>query len=171
MSAAIPSQLLSALPFVFMTSEDNVILPNTLQNLTLPSDFQMPTKRFYRPHVEAIQRQFEEVKSMGGATVEEWMKGLEAIGQRRQSDATRWDRWESRASPAHRRALPALDTMKSSTSGHLNGSIPVKVESIESDRPLNAGVKTNGFPPTAHSIPSIPQRPIGKVMTAVVIQS
>jgi hypothetical protein len=161
MSSAIPSQLLSALPFIFMTSEDNVILPSTLQSLCPPSNFQMPTKRFHKPHVEAIQRQFEEVRSMGGATIEEWMKGLEALGQRRQNDATRWDRWEIRASVVHRRTLPALDTIKASTSLHSNGSTPARFEAPESDRSPKLEAKMNGFTSTAQPTPPMLPRRTG----------
>jgi hypothetical protein len=45
--------------------------------------------------VEEIKREFEDVKVMGSATAEEWIKGLEGRGKERRNDAARWERWEA----------------------------------------------------------------------------
>ena len=41
-----------------------------------------------------MKRKFEEVKSLGPATAEEWVKGLEGDGKEKLSDAARWEQWE-----------------------------------------------------------------------------
>jgi hypothetical protein len=85
---------MAALPFVFLTNELHVIPPSTLQSGQHPSAIQI-TKHFYKPQVEEIKREFEEVKAMGSATAEEWIKGLDGRGKERRNDAGRWERWEA----------------------------------------------------------------------------
>ncbi|KZF23833.1 hypothetical protein L228DRAFT_124952 [Xylona heveae TC161] len=95
-SSNIPSFVLPALPFVLFAQTENVILSVTLQNGTPPSSLQM-TKYFYKPHIEEIRRRFDEVKSLGQAAAEEWMKGLEGNGREHVNDASRWERWEMKS--------------------------------------------------------------------------
>lgn len=52
------------------------------------------SKWFYREHVQDINRQFEDVRALGPAAGEEWLKGLEDMGRRRMADAERWERCE-----------------------------------------------------------------------------
>jgi len=94
LSSSIPSPLLAALPFVFFTNELHVISPTTLQSGQHPSGIQI-TKHFSNAEVEEIKREFEDVKAMGSATAEEWIKGLEGRGKERRNDAARWERWEA----------------------------------------------------------------------------
>ena len=94
LSSSIPSPLLAALPFVFFTNELHVISPATLQSGQHPSGIQI-TKHFSNAQVEEIKREFEDVKAMGSATAEEWIKGLEGRGKERRNDAARWERWEA----------------------------------------------------------------------------
>ena len=54
------------------------------------------TKYFYKPGIEAILHRFEEVKSLGTAPADEWIKGLSQEGQERLDDVVRWEQWESR---------------------------------------------------------------------------
>lgn len=41
-----------------------------------------------------MKSRFEEVKSLGPAAAEEWVKGLEGNGKEKISDAARWEQWE-----------------------------------------------------------------------------
>ena len=41
-------------------------------------------------------RKFEDVKALGSASAEEWIKGLASQGQERLEDNIRWEQWESR---------------------------------------------------------------------------
>lgn len=41
-------------------------------------------------------RKFEDVKTLGPASVEEWIKGLACQGQERLEDIIRWEQWESK---------------------------------------------------------------------------
>lgn len=41
-----------------------------------------------------MKREFDEVKALGSATAEEWVKGLEANGKEKLADAARWEQWE-----------------------------------------------------------------------------
>jgi len=93
LSSSIPSPLITALPFIFLTNELHVIPLATLQN-GQPTGIQI-TKRFFNPHIEDIKREFDDVKAMGSATAEEWIKGLEGRGRERRNDAVRWERWEA----------------------------------------------------------------------------
>lgn len=51
------------------------------------------TKIYWGAHVEELKQEFLTVKSMGTATVEEWLKGLDCRGKERRSDASRWENW------------------------------------------------------------------------------
>lgn len=94
LSSAIPSPLMAALPFIFLTNELHVLSSATLQTGQHPTSLQV-TKHFYNFHVEEIKKEFEDVKAMGSATAEEWLKGLESRGRERRNDASRWERWEA----------------------------------------------------------------------------
>lgn len=85
---------MAALPFVFLTSDLHVISPTALENGQLPPDVKI-AKHFLKNHVEEIKQEFFEVKSMGSAAAEEWLKGLEDRGKQRRNDAARWVRWEA----------------------------------------------------------------------------
>jgi hypothetical protein len=54
------------------------------------------TKYYYKPHIDELMRKFEEVKLLGSAALEEWIKGLEGEGRRKIADAARWEHWEVR---------------------------------------------------------------------------
>lgn len=82
------------LPFVFLTNELHVLPTVTLQNGQPPPSIQI-TKYFFQLQVEDVKREFSEVQSMGTATTEEWLKGLDDRGKERRNDAARWERWES----------------------------------------------------------------------------
>ena len=51
-------------------------------------------KHYYKPHIEDIKRRLDEARSLGAASAEEWCKGLDAEGNARIDDATRWEQWE-----------------------------------------------------------------------------
>ncbi|CZT48873.1 uncharacterized protein RSE6_09639 [Rhynchosporium secalis] len=94
LSSAIPSPLMAALPFIFLTNEIHVISAAALQNGQHPPSLQI-TKHFFNAHVNGIKKEFEDVKAMGSATAEEWLKGLERRGKERRNDAARWERWQT----------------------------------------------------------------------------
>jgi hypothetical protein len=85
---------MAALPFVFLTNESHVISSVTLQSGQQPQSIQI-TKHYYKPHIEEIKKEFENVKSLGSATAEEWLKGLEGRGKELRDDSSRWERWEA----------------------------------------------------------------------------
>jgi hypothetical protein len=85
---------MAALPFVFLTNELHILSPATLQSSQHPASIQI-IKHFYQTQVGEIQNEFEGVKVMGSATVEEWVKGLDNRGKERKNDAARWERWEA----------------------------------------------------------------------------
>ena len=93
-SSAIPSALLAAIPPVFLTQRKNIITTTSLQVGSPPPTVQI-IKYFSKKDIEGIRIRFEEVKQLGAAATEEWFKGLSAEGNRRSSDAARWERWES----------------------------------------------------------------------------
>ena len=85
---------MAALPFIFLTNELHVLSSAALQTGQHPAFLQV-TKHFYNHQVEEIKKEFEDVKGMGTATAEEWLKGLEGRGRERRTDAARWERWEA----------------------------------------------------------------------------
>ncbi|KAH7060510.1 hypothetical protein B0J12DRAFT_566322 [Macrophomina phaseolina] len=85
--------LLAALPCVFVTHNLHTVPSSILTSTPVPPNITL-SKWFYREHVQDINRQFEEVRALGPAAGEEWLKGLEDMGRRRMADAERWERWE-----------------------------------------------------------------------------
>jgi len=93
LSSSIPSPLMAALPFVFLTNELHVLPSAILQSGQHPTGIQI-TKLFFQSHIEDIRQEFSNVQAMGSATAEEWVKGLDDRGKERRNDAVRWERWE-----------------------------------------------------------------------------
>ncbi|KUJ09173.1 uncharacterized protein LY89DRAFT_321228 [Mollisia scopiformis] len=108
LSSSIPSPLLTALPFVFFTNELNVISPSTIESGQPPAGV-LVAKHFSKSQIEAIKLKFEEVKALGLATAEEWLKGLDGQGQEKKSDAARWERWEAQGGLTRMRNLEAIE--------------------------------------------------------------
>ena len=95
LSTDCPSFLLQALPSAFVTETDHYIAHSVLRNATAPPLVPL-TKRYYKPHIEEIKRQFEDAKELGTASAEEWTKGLASRGQERLEEIIRWEQWESK---------------------------------------------------------------------------
>ncbi|KAI7787033.1 hypothetical protein LA080_001125 [Diaporthe eres] len=131
LSSSFPSTLASALPFVFVTQELNVISPATMERSQTPPSTSL-TKIFWSQHVEALKQEFFSVKAMGTATVEEWLKGLEGRGHECRSDALRWENWAASGGlaqmrnvlyPGYRPSVPA--TMSTAVGPKTAGSASV----------------------------------------------
>ncbi|KAL2391480.1 hypothetical protein RJ035_000229 [Blastomyces gilchristii] len=93
-SSNLPSMLIPSLPFAFFTPSMHFISSITLRNNQPPGDISL-TKRFYKVHIDDMRRKFEDVKSLGPAATEEWIKGLEGNGKDKLADAARWEQWEA----------------------------------------------------------------------------
>lgn len=52
------------------------------------------SKYFLKSQIEDLKKEFENVKFLGSAATEEWVKGLDSLGKQRRNDAARWERWE-----------------------------------------------------------------------------
>lgn len=52
------------------------------------------TKFFWSEHINQIKNEFEQVKVLGSAATEEWVKGLEIRGKQALADASRWEKWQ-----------------------------------------------------------------------------
>ena len=72
----------------------HLVLFTTLRSSSPPAGVQL-TKIFYQQHLDELKWKFEEVKSLGSATAEEWFKGLGNSGKDRLADAARWEQWEA----------------------------------------------------------------------------
>ena len=94
-SSTIPSFLLPALSFIFLTPLLHVVPSIALRSSSIPSGVEL-RKRFYKSQIELLTQRFEDVKALGPATAEEWVKGLDQDGKDRMSDAARWEQWEAK---------------------------------------------------------------------------
>ena len=101
-----------ALPFVFFTNELHVLPLATLQNGQPPSTIKV-TKQFFQHQIEDLKNEFSQVQSMGAATAEEWIKGLEGRGKERRNDAGRWEKWEASGGVARMRSMEHHEGMMS----------------------------------------------------------
>ncbi|KAI1104145.1 hypothetical protein F4804DRAFT_307962 [Jackrogersella minutella] len=94
LSSSVPSLLMSALPFALITNDMRTISPDALQKGLIQPDLQV-TRIYLSEHVERLKQEFLSVKAMGGATAEEWLKGLEPRGKELLNDQMRWEKWAS----------------------------------------------------------------------------
>ncbi|KAI8683868.1 hypothetical protein NCS57_00051600 [Fusarium keratoplasticum] len=93
LSSTTPSLLLPALPPIFVTDQLHVLRPRVMQTGVLPPNTQV-TKFYWSEHINQIKNEFEQVKVLGSAATEEWVKGLEIRGKQALADASRWEKWE-----------------------------------------------------------------------------
>lgn len=93
LSSTTPSLLLPALPPIFVTDQLHVLRPRVMQTGVLPPNTQV-TKFYWSEHINQIKNEFEQVKVLGSAAAEEWVKGLEIRGKQALADASRWEKWE-----------------------------------------------------------------------------
>jgi len=93
-SPSIPSAILPALPFVFLTQDRDVFSAAAFEQSQLSADVQV-TKLFSKSDVQALQEEFLQVRDMGQGTVAEWLKGLPGRCSDLQHDASKWEKWES----------------------------------------------------------------------------
>jgi hypothetical protein len=128
------------LPFVFLTNELHVLPLATLQSGQPPPSIQI-TKNYFRQDLEEIQREFSEVQTMGSATAEEWVKGLEDRGRERKNDAARWERWDLSGGVARMYTLEPQETNRPITSS--------RTSSTSTPNPQGP-VMTNGHIPISH---------------------
>ena len=70
----------------------NALSPDALARAQTPLNVRL-TKSFLRADVDQLANEFNSVKSLGSATVDEWLKGLEDRGKQRRSDPSRWTKW------------------------------------------------------------------------------
>ncbi|KAL2005251.1 hypothetical protein VTN00DRAFT_2461 [Thermoascus crustaceus] len=94
MLSSLPTFLVPALSFALVTPTMHVIPSVTLRSHQPPPGLVM-TKHYYKPQIDDLKCKFEEVKALGTATVEEWIKGLESKGKEKLADFSRWELWES----------------------------------------------------------------------------
>lgn len=92
-SSTLPSILLPALPFALFTSSMHFISSIALRGSQSSSNLNL-TKYYFKPHIQAMKREFDDVKALGSATAEEWVKGLETNGKEKLADAARWEQWD-----------------------------------------------------------------------------
>ncbi|KAL8860105.1 MAG: hypothetical protein Q9178_003369 [Gyalolechia marmorata] len=95
LSSDFPSFLCLALPFALVSKSLNYI-PNLLfRESTVPPSLEL-VKRYYKPHVQQIRQQLDDVRELGTASADEWGKGLPDERKERMNDALRWEQWEAK---------------------------------------------------------------------------
>ncbi|KAL3421324.1 hypothetical protein PVAG01_07769 [Phlyctema vagabunda] len=124
LSSTIPTPLIAALPFVFMTNELHVI-PATVLQKSAPPDHIQTNKYFFKPQVEGLKQELLDIKDkMGGATAEEWLKGLDKRGKEMRNDAGRWERWEATGGVSKMRRNQPHEALKFNVERLSANSIP-----------------------------------------------
>ncbi|OBT44375.1 hypothetical protein VE00_07069 [Pseudogymnoascus sp. WSF 3629] len=171
LSSSVPSPLMAALPFIFLTAELHVVASTTLQQGQPPTNMQIG-KYFYKPHVEDIKQEFFKVKALGSGTAEEWIKGLETRGKDKGLDLVRWERWES--SGGLQRMRSKEPTEANGTNGkvdlRLPAAVPMQPDGLPSHGPPGLSkipvLSKEHLPSThrilpknTHPLPQVPQFP------------
>ncbi|KAI6627125.1 hypothetical protein MCOR14_008760 [Pyricularia oryzae] len=94
LSSSTPSALMVAIPFVLLTDRLDAYSASMAERGQLPKEAQY-TKLFWKECVDRLKNEFLEVKALGMATTEEWLKGLEGRGVELQQDSSRWENYAS----------------------------------------------------------------------------
>ena len=84
------SALISALSYGIFGPSLDYILSAFLRQCSPPPGLRL-SKFFFRPQLERTKTMLDEVRALGSAAVEGWMKGL---GQERLERVTKFERWE-----------------------------------------------------------------------------
>ncbi|MCJ1351859.1 MAG: hypothetical protein MMC33_001843 [Icmadophila ericetorum] len=105
LTSAFPSFLLPALSYAFVSQTDHYVASTVLRNGAPPSELQL-IKLYYKPHIQDIKNQLDQVRELGSASAEEWIKGLDMEGKDRLNDAARWETWEAKGGLAKVNAKP-----------------------------------------------------------------
>ncbi|TLD33461.1 hypothetical protein PspLS_00453 [Pyricularia sp. CBS 133598] len=94
LSSSTPSALMVAIPFVLLTDRLDAYSASMAERGQLPKEAQY-TKLFWKECVDRLKKEFLEVKALGMATTEEWLKGLEDRGVELRQDSSRWENYAS----------------------------------------------------------------------------
>ncbi|TAQ85029.1 hypothetical protein B7494_g6645 [Chlorociboria aeruginascens] len=160
--SSMPSPLMIALPFVFLTNDLHVITTTALENAQTAPSSQHLTKVFLKVHVEEIKKEFSEVSLLGSAAAEEWFKGLDDRGKERKSDASRWERLEltgviarMRSSEPHEmlKLVPQLRPTASSMRESDTLKTPLATNSAMVPLQIHPNSKINQFTGQVHPLP------------------
>ncbi len=159
-----------------MTPSLQVVSPNILRNSSVPPRIEM-TKYFYKPHIEKLRKEFEEVKELGSATAGEWIKGLDEIGKDRLCDASRWEQWEAKGGLRKVNQKPPPKTKTSQAVAAVPSSLPPMVIAAvtespsERSTPISFSNTTEGLgktispgPTIHHTVTPMPGRGYGKLI-------
>lgn len=90
--SSLPTSLLPGLCFALVTSSMHVISSVALKSNQVPAE-QM-SKYYYDNDIQCLLDEFERVKALGSAVLEEWTKGLESERAMKMTDIARWEQWE-----------------------------------------------------------------------------
>ncbi|KAG9234579.1 hypothetical protein BJ875DRAFT_461152 [Amylocarpus encephaloides] len=145
LSSRVPSVLLPALPFIFLTNELHVLPQATLQSGAPPPTIQI-SKWWSNSQVEEIRQEFDDAKTLGSATAEEWLKGLDERGRKWKPDAARWERWER-----SQLCRDITRTLRVDGQGSVEAEAVLKMEPVvnaESSTSSNGTSPITRFPPT-----------------------
>lgn len=145
LSSSVPSPLMAALPFIFLTAELHVVASTTLQQGQPPANMQI-TKYYFKPHVDEIKQEFFKVKALGSGTAEEWIKGLDSRGKEKRLDLVRWERWESSG---------GLHRMRSEEPADLHGTTAVTDTQLPATLPMRLDGQIGQGPPGVSKPPAM----------------
>ncbi|KAI0012887.1 hypothetical protein F4779DRAFT_505253 [Xylariaceae sp. FL0662B] len=156
LSPSVPSILIPALPFALITDKMHIASLDTLQRSQICPELQV-SKVYLCEHVESLKQEFLSVKSMGAATTEEWLKGLEARGKERLNDAMRWEKWASAGGIVQMQTLLSPKSTRDVVASSDTGPVLTEASSL-TDRSHLGSSSTAGTPgPNCHNLtPVIP---------------
>lgn len=86
------SALSPGLPFAIFTADLHYVPSIFLRNTSPPLGVQL-TKFFFKPQLEELERERDDIQGFGTAVLEEWYKGLEARGREQNAIAARFELW------------------------------------------------------------------------------
>lgn len=92
MLSSLPASLIRGLCFAFVTSSMHVV--SSVAVKTNQVDPGQLSKYYYDNDIQCLLGEFERVKALGSAALEEWTKGLESERATKMTDIARWEQWE-----------------------------------------------------------------------------
>ncbi|KAI1079412.1 hypothetical protein F5B20DRAFT_543449 [Whalleya microplaca] len=154
LSPSVPSVLIPALPFGLITEDMRIVSLDTLQRGQISTELQV-SKVYLSTHVERLKQEFLSVNSMGPATTEEWLKGLEARGKEQLNDSMRWAKWASAGGIVQMQTLLSPEGPWSLSASSSTGPALAEASSL-TDRSHLGSSSAAGTPgPSWHNIPPV----------------
>ncbi|KAK0881234.1 hypothetical protein LTR87_004966 [Friedmanniomyces endolithicus] len=118
----------------------------------IPSHLRV-AKVYYKPHVQDILEEHDEIQGFGDGAAAEWQKGLATKGKDKMTEAARWERWEQQLHNRADLARVLREYDLASFPRHLEAAQGRSAARVSNAQPLTHTNGTHTLPQPVHGLP------------------